>query len=233
VSQIRIWLTRHLTFLYFKLIFICMRKERKYNYIYKTTCNVTGRYYIGMHSTDDLNDGYMGSGKRLWNSFNYHGKDNHSMEILEYLPTRKELKKREAELVNEDTLKDEMCMNLMTGGQGGHGFWHEEHRTNFIKAGAKAFSDKFKNDIDFREKRLKMLANNSKVNVEEGKMVPPDWTGKKHTEETKEKMRKSKNVGKANSQYGTCWITRDGSNKKIKKEDLDEYLEMGWIRGRK
>lgn len=25
-----------------------MRKERKYNYIYKTTCIVTNRYYIGM-----------------------------------------------------------------------------------------------------------------------------------------------------------------------------------------
>ena len=34
------------------------------------------------------------------------------------------------------------------------------------------------------------------------------------------------------SQYGTCWITRDGENKKVKKEDLNEHLGLGWIKGR-
>jgi hypothetical protein len=47
------------------------------------------KYYIGMHSTNDLNDGYMGSGKRLWFSINYHGKENHACEILEYCKDRK------------------------------------------------------------------------------------------------------------------------------------------------
>ena len=42
-----------------------MSKKHKYHYIYKTTCNVTGKYYIGMHSTSNLNDGYIGSGRRL------------------------------------------------------------------------------------------------------------------------------------------------------------------------
>lgn len=39
------------------------RKEHKYHYIYKITCIKTKRYYIVMHSTDKLNDGYMGGGK--------------------------------------------------------------------------------------------------------------------------------------------------------------------------
>ena len=39
--------------------------------------------------------------------------------------------------------------------------------------------------------------------------------------------------GEKNSQYGTCWITKDGTNKKIKKEELSLYESEGWIKGRK
>ena len=33
-----------------------------YNFIYKTT-HINGKYYIGRHSTDDINDGYLGKNK--------------------------------------------------------------------------------------------------------------------------------------------------------------------------
>ena len=73
------------------------RKPHKYHYIYKTTCKVNGKFYIGMHSTSNLEDGYIGSGKRLWNSIRKHGKENHECEILEWLPDRSSLKEREKE----------------------------------------------------------------------------------------------------------------------------------------
>ena len=39
--------------------------------------------------------------------------------------------------------------------------------------------------------------------------------------------------GEKNSQYGTCWIHNDKENKKIKKDELENYINDGWIKGRK
>lgn len=89
---------------------------KKYHFIYKTTCMVNGKYYYGMHSTDDLNDGYVGSGTRLWHSIKKHGRENFSIEILEFCVDRESLKQREAELITEEMLQDPMCMNLAMGG---------------------------------------------------------------------------------------------------------------------
>jgi hypothetical protein len=92
--------------------------QRKFHIIYKTTCKVTGKWYIGMHSTDDLMDGYIGSGTYLWKSIKKHGKNEHVCEVLEYLPTRKALSEREEQIVSKETIADPMCMNFRTGGTG-------------------------------------------------------------------------------------------------------------------
>lgn len=98
--------------------------QRKHHIIYKTTCTVTGRWYIGMHSTDNLNDKYLGSGERLWKSIQKHGKDAHVMQILEHHPDRKTLAAREKEIVTEDMKKDPLCMNIAPGGIGHHPGWY-------------------------------------------------------------------------------------------------------------
>lgn len=59
---------------------------------------------------------------------------------------------------------------------------------------------------------------------------------KKHTEETKSKISEKLKItskGEKNSQYGTCWITKEGINRKIKIDELDFYIENNWIKGRK
>lgn len=97
-----------------------MKQEKQYNYIYKTICTINNTYYIGMHSTNNIHDGYYGSGLRLQRSIKKYGKENHILQILEYLPNRTTLALREKEIVNESLLKDELCLNLAQGGHGGN-----------------------------------------------------------------------------------------------------------------
>ena len=207
--------------------------RRKYHYIYKTTCIITNRFYIGMHSTDNLEDGYTGSGKRLKNSINYHGLKNHICEILEFLPNRKALAIREKELVNEELLKDDQCMNLKVGGIGGLGFISEEQQRNRSLAGGRATSDKFKNDLEFYQKHVELSRLKFKKLHSEGKIKYDTFTGKTHSEESKRKIGESnsaKQKGANNSQYGKCWITNGIESQKIYKGDS---IPEGWKLGRK
>jgi hypothetical protein len=209
------------------------RAEKKIHYLYKTTCLITNRYYIGMHSTHNLDDGYMGSGKRLRASLRKHGVDNHKKEILEFFESRELLIEAEKKVITEEMVTDNNCMNLIGGGTGG--FISDEHYNMLGKMSSKRQKEKWLND-EYREKTLNMLKESVKKGHKNGHYKYDTFTGKQHSDETKRKMSKSSKgtgTGEANSQYGTCWITKDGVNKKIKKEKFELYLNEGWVKGRK
>lgn len=211
------------------------RKVSNIHYIYKTTCNVTGKWYVGMHSTSNENDGYMGSGIRLRRSIRKYGKDNHTKEILEYCNSREELVLREIEIVNFELISEDLCTNLREGGTGG--FTSEQQKLNVVKSNAK--QKILREDPEWVKNKSEKLSLGHKKTYEEGRCEKKyfhDWNGKNHSAESKQLMsekRKGTGVGGQNSQFGTCWITKDGLNKKIKKEVLDSFIEDGWIKGRK
>jgi hypothetical protein len=211
------------------------RKKSNIHYIYKTTCNVTGRWYVGMHSTTNIDDGYMGSGKMLRHSIRKYGVETHTKEILEYLPNREKLILREKEIVNKELIGDGKCMNLKEGGSGG--FSNKEHMLKCSKAGNSKQKELRKTDSLFSENIRKKHSKNQllrlKVNPEKYKNFKSDWNGKKHKESSKKLIGEKSSInqkGKNNSQYGTCWITNDIENKKILKGDK---IPNGWRLGRK
>jgi hypothetical protein len=211
------------------------RKENKTHYIYKTMCNVTGKFYVGMHSTSNIDDGYLGSGLRLRLSIRKHGVENHTKEILEFLPTREALIVREKEIVTKELISEDLCMNLKEGGDGG--FTSEQQKLNAAKSNEKQAL--LREDPEWVEMKAKNVSEANKKAYDTGirqKGEFYNWSGKNHSDETKRLMAESSKgmgTGESNSQYGTCWITKDGLNKKVKKEDLEPYLEEGWVKGRK
>lgn len=58
-----------------------MNPETKY-YIYEITNLVNGKTYIGQHITDNLEDGYLGSGKALKAAIKKYGRKAFKKEIL-------------------------------------------------------------------------------------------------------------------------------------------------------
>jgi hypothetical protein len=210
------------------------RSPHKYHFIYKTTNIKNGRFYIGMHSTSNLNDGYLGSGDRLRRSIRRHGKENFKLEILEFFNSREKLAEREKQLVNEDLLKDPMCMNLKPGGSGG--FVNEDHQKKATKQANIKRLELLK-DNDYKSEFYKKTVTPNRILIlknlyKEGVILKNNFTNKKHTKESKIRigLANSQNQrGEKNSQYGTRWITNGIKNKKIKTEDI---IPKGWVIGR-
>ena len=114
--------------------------------VYKTTCLINGKYYIGKHQTEnpDIFDGYLGNSvwvnrnDKLKNpEFPFHfavkkyGVKNFKRETLFIFDTAKEAFAKEAELVNEDFIKRDDNYNVVVGGKGGKQLPRLVYRFNF------------------------------------------------------------------------------------------------------
>lgn len=98
------------------------RSRNRHNLVYKMHNKINGKHYIGVHVTNDINDGYLGSGSVLRSAILLHGTKSFVKEILFDYPTEKEAYAKERELVTVDTTlpKDKMSYNVKPGGSGGY-----------------------------------------------------------------------------------------------------------------
>jgi hypothetical protein len=88
-------------------------------FTYKTTNMINGKIYIGVHKTNNINDGYIGSGLIISRAIKKYGKENFKREILEEFDTLAEAYLEESKIVNESFVNRSDTYNITIGGDGG------------------------------------------------------------------------------------------------------------------
>ena len=95
----------------------------KIRYIYKITLlcgSLKDHYYIGQHTTTNINDGYAGSGCKVTEYYEKYGKiegGTYNKEIIKYCNTLDELNEAEYDIIGDKYDTDPMCLNLAAGGK--------------------------------------------------------------------------------------------------------------------
>jgi group I intron endonuclease len=84
--------------------------------VYKVTNKINNKFYVGVHSTKNPNDSYMGSGKIIKDAILKYGKENFVKEVLFIFDSLEEALNKEKEIVNENFVKDNNNYNLSLGG---------------------------------------------------------------------------------------------------------------------
>lgn len=212
-----------------------------YYTVYKTINIINNNFYIGVHKTNNVDDDYIGSGKRLKYAVKKYGRVNFRKEILAIFTNANDAYNLESTLVTGDTLLDSTCYNIKLGGEGGFDFLNKYDQTERNRKISKARNY---NDPEYKKKLSHIIkekyAAGVKMGFDKGEGIEYTikgaalWRGCHHSEETKKRIaetRKQKHIGyhETNSQYGSMWITDGTYNKKIKNVDT---IPHGWYKGR-
>lgn len=172
-----------------------------YYYLYCIINNENNKFYFGVHATDNLNDGYMGSGKALKASQELHGIDKFIKFILEFFDTEEEMYAREREIVTERAVKDPNCYNLTLGGNGGSAkgelnplygvSFTEEHKNKIAQAlKGKPKSEEHRNHLSESKKGKPVMSLRGKSRPESVRQqISETLKGHKRTPESIEKSR--------------------------------------------
>jgi len=99
--------------------------------IYKTTNNITGKFYVGKQSSNRTY--YLGSGKLLQIAIDKHGKNNFTKIILEDGLTAEQASVREQHWIKETDALGNQGYNMNSGGTGGDNSRHIDYDNRKIK----------------------------------------------------------------------------------------------------
>ncbi len=199
--------------------------KKFYYYTYKITCtegSFKGKFYFGQHTTNNLNDGYIASGRKIKCYLRKHP-NGYIREILNFYDSKEALNKAEYDLIHP-WLNHPDCLNLMEGGFGGDSFSNlsEERKQEISKKKSESLKGKNKG------KKLSEVQKQHLSEINKGKKLSEDtkrkmsesrsgennpmfgkhtygFKGHNHTEETKQKI--------SEIRKGKSYLTDDGREK--------------------
>lgn len=90
--------------------------------VYIITNTINSNIYVGVHRTNNLDDGYMGSGKLIKRAIEKYGRDNFTKEYLAIYDNMEDMYEMESQIVNIDYLNSGGCYNISEGGFGDWSF---------------------------------------------------------------------------------------------------------------
>lgn len=196
-------------------------------FFYKTTNLISGKIYYGVHSTKDLNDGYLGSGSAIKSAIKKYGKQNFSREILEQFSSKEEMYEYEKMFIDESVVMDKSTYNQTIGGRGGFSHidnYGENNPMKDPKIASRCVESIRANGGYETEKRISSRTNNllrakeknkGRKRPEHSKMMK-DWATD-YWKENKEKMRDA-----LSSSY--CLISPNGAQYKTNR--LEDFCKV-------
>ena len=190
-----------------------------------------GKVYFGKHKTENLNDGYIGSGTQILRYLNKHPNDYYR-EIIKFYSSEEELNKAEFELIHPH-LGNKYCLNLREGGEGG-AMHPDICKAHSIKMRGRKTSQETKNKIskalEGHKHTLETKNKISKANKGNSACGRPGHT---YTPEQIEKYREAK-LGEKNPMYGqTPWNKglKNCFSEETRKKQSDSHkgIRLIWI----
>lgn len=183
---------------------------KKYNYIYRITNTINGKTYIGKHSTNNLEDKYMGSGVIIKKAINKYGIENFKKEYLAFCDTEEKLNWLEKFYIKKfNTCDSNIGYNLTKGGEGLLGYVCSDETKEKI---SKSKTGKTHKGFPHTEE--------SKNKISKAKMGSTPWNKGKKGLQTAWNKGISVGNGENNGFYGKHhkkykWLTPDGEIKEM------------------
>jgi group I intron endonuclease len=218
-------------------------------YLYKVTNKINNKIYIGVHKTQNMDDGYMGSGKALLLAFRHYGKENFEKTIISEYNTEEEMFAAEADIVTEEFVLRKDTYNIKLGGCGGWSHVNSNISDEIIEKRAAGLRRHYEeagtenrsgaNNPFFgkthNEQTKKQISEQKKEFYANGGAHPKGYLGKQHTEETKKQI--SERLKTTSSLIGKTGDLHPSSNTKWFNNGVDhirskESPGVGWVEGR-
>ena len=175
-------------------------------FIYKTVNLVNNKEYIGQHTTNNINDNYLGSGSILSKSIQKYGKENFKREIIEKCKSIEELNKKEIFYIKKYNTLIPNGYNIRNGGNYSPMSESSKIKMSISKKGQNSgeknpnFNGKITRQFEIREKIKQSVIDRYKNDPDYKIKISNTSKNRKHSKESIDII-KIKNSGENNGRF--------------------------------